>query len=523
VEKHIDSLGVLLAAITFSAGFLSARAHAVLEATVAATTDRSWNVRQALLRGEPLGPVDIADLLASVRRSADPVALASRMVNFGIVLASTVILGSALWLLAHGVEHPEHARLLLVALWSTSVAVAVIGEIDLRRVRHDQGKAIRASTLGRLELLADALDRRDFPTAQGHLDALKETYGAWGLLSELDAYLLLCTGRPEQGLATIRHLIETNEDLYVSAVVGVGCALALDEPASARALLLAAADRQPEARDIPLLRRSLSLSRGHAGALFADVAPDGATVRRSRADGRAAAELIGAEVVGHDRRLTLDVPVDGVDETRRLVDILRTWRTGSDPEALAGSAAGTPLHLALGLVLPSTVALPDADRLIDDVMTGTDGFTVEGLGMIHLMRGAADDAARAFERATHLMPASARAHWGMALACLHMGWKDRAATSAMRAATLMPNRPAVWLVAELAKGRPLPTVAEVGALFPYGPRANNRAELALLGFDLTGDGRAVTVHEQFAESFIKTASRNAKTMVQRQTHVVQAR
>jgi tetratricopeptide (TPR) repeat protein len=509
LDKHIDVLGYLLTALVFSVGFLSARVHSTYDATVQQVSELSWRVRGLIKSDQQLGPTDLTTLLAFVRRSGDQVATASRLVNLGILLASAIVFGDGVWLLIDDVEGAPHALELLIVVLLSSVAVSVIGEVDLRRVRIDQRDAIDTSTLGRLEALATSIHDRKWSLAQAQLTALRDSYPEWGLLIELEAFICLREGDPEGGLARIQQLVAQSDDLYVSAPVGVACALAHGDTKAAAELLDAVAVRAPSASHVAELRQALALTRGDPAALFEELDTQqlrGARARASRQGLELTSQLLEAETaaVGGVHSPFAIRPED-LEQTAALLRLRNAWHSQVPTDEVSTLSQGTPLHLMLMLLLPAEVDPLDVEAATQRVLASEEAGSIEALAFVQLVLGDAREAMRSFERAVALRPRSAYAHWGMALGCLRVGWTDEALKHLRRANTAELRRPIVDLTRRVAEGGRLPAFAEVAPMFPHGIGRVERVELAILGIEVPAPPEDGTPQDRFVAAFVEAA------------------
>lgn len=500
MEKHIDVLGYLLTALVFSVGFLSARVHSTFETTVREVGDLSWRVRQELVASNRLSPTDLGSLLAVVWHSDDPVADATRYVNLGILLASSVVFGDGVFLLVTDTDGPPHALGLLVVVLLSSVAVILISEADLRRVRIDQRSALAESTLGRLQALGEELQAGDLVASQTDLEGLRKTYPGWGLLRELEAYVLLRADRPQDALEHVERIIGDSEDLYISAPVGTAAALAVSDDATARRLL----DRMVALPSVPhaqTLRRALGVADGELSALFEATTAADAPAPGDRA--RRAAELWRDETRDTaGRRVALDVTPADLPETAGLLHLRAAWERGESLDDVRRLADGTALHALLELLSDGSVT-----RSAELVASSEHADTIEALGMAQLAVGSVRDAVRSFERAIRLRPASAHAHWAMAMGSFRLGWSDAALTSARRSDTLAPDDPLINLTLDMIQGVDR-TKDQVARMFPAAIGAFEQVHLGLLGLDLRTGTEARTARDQAVNAFVDAALRS---------------
>src|ERR1700682_3261659 len=153
MDKHLDALGYLLAAVVFSVGFLSARIHSNLDSIVRTVSERSRGVRQALAEGRRLAPADLADLLSVIHRSTDYVAVGSRVLNWIIFATTCAVLVDAVGLSMDGARSPYNELIVICLLFVAGFAVVMFSEFDVHRVSIERRREIAASTLGRIQNL----------------------------------------------------------------------------------------------------------------------------------------------------------------------------------------------------------------------------------------------------------------------------------------------------------------------------------------------------------------------------------
>jgi hypothetical protein len=507
MDKHLDALGYLLAAVVFSVGFLSGRIHSNLDSTIRAVSEQSWRVRQAISNGSRLGPADLADLLGIVHSSTDYLAVASRVLNWTIFATTGAILIDAIGLRASGAKAPDHEMLVLGLLFAASLAVVTFSEFDVRRVSVEQKREIRASTLGRLQNLAHLVERSDTSGVTQELARLRETFPTWGLLIELEAYVELLDGKPRRGLDQIESLLNKRGDLYVSGVVGVACCLALDDLDSALALLARIELQGGNINHLDRLHQALAVSAGHLPALLSShESPISATSSRRLPQPRSVGQgLLGQEIERrrepiHDLALDLD-PAE-ITQTAPLMVTLELWEHDTQPSD-CGSSGDLPDVVRLVLDPESRGSTQPA--LKSYTVGCHDPITLESFGLVAFACGEPRTALGFFESSIRLSPAAALSHWGRAIACHKVGWYDASAASLNRVATLSEDLPLLAVTRQLFRDGP----ARVGpAAIPnfYSAELNvmDCFQLALLGIDM-GAPQTDLLRDRFAFALITLA------------------
>ena len=270
MEKYLDVLGFLLAALVFSVSFLGARVHAHYEATAREVREREWwRVRNALLHGDSVGPPALGDAIAVTRRTTDRVAKLSLIVNRLLFFAMTVVYAAAIWLLLHGASGPPYAYLITSLVYSWWCCYRDRG------VRCGQGWPRPAigypqSLVGWINELAATLATEQWSAFGARLAALTEMYPDWALLTELRAYLDLRMKQPAEGFQRVRKLVGAHTHLYLTPVVGTACALAADDSGAGLQLLDELVARKEIARHLSVLHAGLALSWAHIEIMAQD-------------------------------------------------------------------------------------------------------------------------------------------------------------------------------------------------------------------------------------------------------------
>lgn len=455
MSVHIDVVGYLLTAITFSVGFLSTRNHATANATLRQASDVSWRVREILTRGDRLSPAELASLLVVVHRVDDVSARFARAANVVLLSAITVLSLDGLRLIAAG-AHPVDAALLVLALLTGGIAVCVVGEVDARHVERDLRQRLGATTLGRIENLDTRIEVGDFAGIRREIGFLRRSFPNWGLLVELDAYASLHNSDPERAFETVLRHVDTNDDVYLSALVGAAAAAAMGRHDEALSLLERLGAAGLLSADEVLMRRAFCLRAAHLDELVdggerRDVSPSAATTPSTGAVVLPIDEIAGLmfEGTAATEQLALDVSGNDFDQLRSVLETLQAWNGRAATTALDPAAtdrAGTPFGILSALVMSAPSSPQRADAVASAVELGQrskDGLSVEAVGMCLLACGEVRPALSALERAAALSPKSPRIHWAEAVSCWRWGWQVKAEESLDRAAGLDPDDPVI--------------------------------------------------------------------------------
>ena len=505
MDGHLHTLGYLLGAVVFAVGFLSTRIHSNLDSTIREVGERSRAVRQALNEGHSLGPADLAELLGIVRSPTDYVAEGSRLLNWAIFGTSAAILTDAVYLNLHGVKAPEHILLVLVLLFVVTLGAVVFSEFEVRRVSIERQKETSATTLGRLHKLAHLMAASDISAASAELDRLRETFPTWGLLIELEAYLNLQNGDPREGLAQIETLVKGSGDLHLSPVVGAACSLELEGLDSALNLLTRIERRGRDDRH-PTLCQALAVSAGHLPALLAsrDFLPAGTEIEKAQSRS-VIQKLMGDEIERSRepvRDLSFDLDPSKLSQTAPLMLTLERWEGGGELDEFDNVPALSGL---LQLILGAERGASPAAVLQPRARGCRDPLTLESFGLVAFACDEPRTALRFFETAIHLAPAAGRSHWGRAIACHRVGWRDAASASLRRVATLSNEAPLLSLTERLFDSPSSPAERdEVASIYPHGFDDMDRFELALLGIEV-GLDHGDSTQEMFTAALIDRA------------------
>jgi tetratricopeptide (TPR) repeat protein len=364
---------------------------------------------------------------------------AALVANAGVFAATLVVFVDALILLADGKSAPVHAALIVWMLFLGAVFVAALGAYDAHRVTRDQRASVEITTLGRLDRIAALLHDGKIEDLGTRLHELRETFPDWGLLAELESYVDLRLGNPARGLARVERLLAGSDDLYVTPVVGVACALAAGDEDAASDLLAHIPEGSGAARHVRLLQQAVGLRRAHLDSLLGRDArlahapsPGSRTAASPRLLGGIAERLPISKAA-----LSLDLAPADVPETASLLELLERWYDSSDPAALRAFIRGSMLDLLLDYVWSSEGERKNAAALLlESARAAHDPLVLETCGFVFLALGGYADAIRSLEQALRMLPSAARCHWGLALAYDRLGWAEAAHTALRRAETL---------------------------------------------------------------------------------------
>ena len=504
MDNHLHTLGYLLGAVVFAVGFLSTRLHSSLDSTIREVGERSRAVRRALNEGDSLGPADLVELLGVVRNRTDYVAQGSRLLNWAIFAASALIFLDAVYLYRQGADTGEHVLLVIALLFAVTLGAVVFSEFEVHRVSIERQREISATTLGRLHELARLMAEGDIGGAAEKLALLRETFPTWGLLIEVEAYLDLQRRQAAQGLARIESLVKDGGELHLSPVIGAACCLELSGLDSALELL-ARIEQRGDSERHPLLRRALAVSAGHLPALLAsrDYLPETAPVEVPKTHS-VAQKLMGEGVERRRepvRDLGFDLSPAKLPQTAPLMTTLERWENGGQP----GDFQDVPALFGLLQLLLDPGEQRPATLLQPRAVGCRDPLTLESFGFASFACGEPRTALRFFEAAIHLAPAAGRAHWGRAIACHRVGWRDAASASLRRAKTLTDDAALLSLTERLFEDSHASiSAAEAERIYPHGFDDMDRFELALLGIEV-GPPDGGGIHGHFAVALVARA------------------
>jgi hypothetical protein len=510
MDQHIAVLGFLLTATVFSVGFLSARVHSSFDACELEVNGQTWRIRDALLRGERMSPSNLQGSLTVIRRSRDPVAMVTRVINSLLFAATMALSADAYLLIRKGEPAPKHAFLLISLVLVGSLAVTLIGELDVRKVTRDQRAVIANSLPGRIIRLSSTLDARQYRQADERLAELRDTFPDWGLLAEIQAYSALRQGHADEAYAMIRELVARTDDLYLSHIVGSAAAIGVGDGVGALNLLRTVQERRPRLTGNADLIRAASVYLGHVAALLEVSSPDTmatslrATGRRWPGRRRGSRSFVPE---------TLSLDPREVPETRQLLQLLAVWDTGVEVAELVAVEPEAQLLAPVVTVLGQ----PRRGPAVAPAAPATDAFALETQGLLELAQGDSREALRTLERGVRLSPAQSRLHWAVAVASERIGWAGAAAAALKRAETLDPESPIVRLThAAAVQAGQAPALVDFRAAFRAGVRPLDRLHIALLGLRIdgptgsSGEG-GTTLREQFTTRLLDAAVSSART------------
>lgn len=513
---HLDVLSYLLGAIVFSAGFLSARLHATADATRRQVSDVSWRLRELLAQGKHLPPSEISGLLSAARLDPDSVARLTRILNAALVVAAVIVFADGERLRSTGLEHPPDVLLLSSILAIGALAVGAVGELDVRHVESALTEDLSNTTLGRLHALDAAIQRQDTQAARSVLVQLTRSFPSWGLLTEIEAYLLLLDEQPEQSLRLIADHVHNDADTYLAVAIAAGAAVQLGQLARGLDVVRQVEQRRPLGREEHLVLRALRLHEGHLDELLdgdALIATAGPQEDQYSPIGTVMETLFEGSVVGQ-ATTALDIRIQAIPNLNSLVMSLEAWNSN-----------GRQLVSQTDCVWSDTrrlLAQPTMDareRMVAKALVLSDGESVEAIGLILLLVGDARSAVSVFERAVALRPKSARIHWAHAMSCWQWGWDDMAIQSLGRAIALDPENRIIRLARHLVDGGSLDEDAQaatLGQLSATGMLPSAKLQLALIGVQTTS-GETPSPRGQLIDDLLARADDGYRTTLATRT------
>lgn len=397
---------------------------------------------------DPPTPAELAGLLSIVVAPRDKVVTWFRILNAGLVVASCVLAGDALRLVSVSEEHPPDSLLLIVLLVAASVAVGVLGELDVRNLEAQLSDQLDNTTLGHLRQLGEHLESRTTQEARREIGALARAFPGWQLLREYSALVSLQEGEPLQALQEVEDLLQDGATVHVGGMVAAAAAV---ESGQLRRGLFAIQDigaRKGTGKELVALWHALQLMSGHLDELIdgdeanhPDLKPDDeqSTARDSAMLADVAVETVGVSV----RTSTIiDLRPEQLQSLRTLISELSWWNT-ADPQGATSELKLVPPGPAASVLtaVANDGALSDdlVRQACEDVSAAADPSLAETVGFAFLVSGADREALEVLEAGISWDPKRSRLHWAHAIACWRWGWLERAHESLGRALALDPD------------------------------------------------------------------------------------
>jgi len=491
VEKHIDTMGFILAAIVISITLLGDREARRSENQTNETRRSSAALFEALNAGRRLTPSRISEMVRQATVRPDSVVRAARLLNSLLITIVVVVGLDALRLIfVQHLQHPEDAQLLVLGLMIGAVATGLYGEYHARLERRLAQSEFRKSVLGKLSSLSDHLKAEAPATKIDLLIAgIRDEFPNWGLVPELQALGYLKRGDAPAAVTMLQEQHENKFDGYTFPVLVTTALTRTGQLDSCLPILEDFAVRHADSRVLEELLFDLGLANAHRDCLFGES-------RRQ----------LATQIEGAEGRLSFDLIVEDFSETRELAEFGRAWshpRTGTQPWAPTDTAFPiTWLWQLLAGQEPSGGF--DQLRAWRDITR--DASALESLGFGLLTVGQGDEAVEMFDAAIRLNSSSPTGHWGWALAYFDRSWTEKAITGLKRARTCGLADGIYQLTDIWFHKRELPTAEGTLHILGSRPTLQDIVDLSLLGFQAPLKPTN-TPQGQFAQQFIDTSRR----------------
>lgn len=487
MEKHIDAMGFILAAIVISISLLGDREARRSEVQRELIRENSWRLRDTLRAGQRLTPADAGELVAGARTQGDVVVSAARLLNSTLILIVVVVGIDALRLIYGDVEHPPDAVLLVAGLMLGAIATGLFGEFHARRERRLADHALQTSDLDLLWRLSESFatsarnDRTDQLVA-----TVRRKFPSWAMIPELEAMASLRQGDVEAAMAVLTKQHDAGEDGYNSPILLAAAMSRSGRLDECLGIVKQIAMRRGEDPVLNELVFDLGLANAHRDCVFVGDVP------------------MAADEDQQAHRLSFDIGPGDFEETRSLRDFGRSWTVpadGSDSWRLLDEQH--PVTWLWDLVVRNAHDL-DQERLRVWRDSTTDSAALEALGFGCLAVGLGDDAVEFFDAAIRLNSSSPSGHWGWALAYFERSWADKAMTGLKRARTCGLSDPLIEVTDLRLHKRPVPQYEQVVHMFGRELTLLDRIDLSLMGV-ATPRERGDSPRSQLANAFMSRA------------------
>jgi len=494
MEKHIDTMGFILAAIVISITLLGDREARRSENQIDQTRRNSASLSESLNAGRRLSPSRVSEMVRQATAVPDNIVRAARLLNtllIGIVVA--VGLDALRLIFVQDVEHPTDAPLLIIGLMVGALGTGLYGEYHAQEERRLAQSEFKKSELGRLKSLSNMLASGGAPTKLEALIAdFRDEFPRWGLGPELQAIALL--GRHEAD-AAVSTLLQQDEDKYEGYNFPVLVTAAMARTGRLDACLPVLenfSERTSDSSSLDELLFDLGLANAHRGCLFGESRP------RERLD------IVGGTF--DNERLAFDLTVDDLPETKALAAFGRAWANAD----LSGSTdyweqldPEFPISWLWQLLRDRELSTK-FDRVRHWRDNTQDAAALESLGFGLLAIGQGDEAVEMFDAAIRLNSSSATGHWGWALSYFDRSWVDKAMTGLKRARTCGLPDGIFQLTLVWFHSRRLPSNEGTLHILGARPTLQDAVDLSLLGFVAPVNLAGRTPQEQLARKFVET-------------------
>lgn len=510
VEKHIDTMGFLLAAIVISISLLGDREARRSEQQVHRTQEFQEKLREMLRLGQRMTPRVVSEWVRLAAARPDRVILAARLLNTSLIAIVVVVGVDALHLLYFTeTEGPADATLLVVALMTGAVLTGLYGEFHARTERTRAEREFGRSDLGLLAKLSESLTpaQRDKPGSprwrivpgsmsldrivkvESRVEQVGGRFPAWDLIPELRAMTKLLRDDAPAAVDILLAEHAKGSDVYNLPILLTAAMSRTGELDKVLPRLDELAARTSGDRVVDELRFDLGLANAHRAQLF-DVTAVPYIDEFSEVD-----------------PLAFDIPLGDVKETSQLRDFGRAWVGSTATEGWRPDADSDARRSPISW-LWQIVNGEEPDGGFDEVRAwrdrSSDAAALQSLGFGCLAVGRGDDAVELFESAIRFDSSSGSAHWGAALAYFHRSWRDKARTSLKRARICEYSAAICDLTEDQFNGATNFSYEGITHKFGRLPRLGEQIDLSLLGVDSTikNDG---TPRSVFAATFVTSA------------------
>lgn len=481
---YLDVTSYMLTVLTFSVGFLSTRRHAHFDVLAKDLADRSWKIRQALNRGEDLGPRDVAEDIATVTAVPDSVAAFARVVNASFFLSACVVVAFGL------VEHEDApAVTLLLILFLSTVLVFALGEYDVRWMERRERDLASGTVLGQLAVIDEALRSRDGSAAKDEIARIREAYPNWGFGRELELALaatgdVLAPGDPHEPGDNPMELLTAGSALHAAPILVAEAQLRRRDMIGALQDFQIVVPRSNGSRTFDRLQLVLGFAAGLPRIVFTDP---------------------GLPSHWLDDQGGLELGLRSLPAVRKASEALHDFSSGVGLHAWMSRHEGTPAWLVARAATVHEDSLPELLTMANDPMYSG---SLNSLGIVCLARGRDLDALRVFEAAIRVRPNSSTSHWGRAVSCHRRGWEDAAHESLRRAESLDPASVRILnMTGEVLAGRDMSQLANQSGEPQWSTW--EAIQMALLGCRVLDVQTATGARRELADTIVTSALRES--------------
>jgi tetratricopeptide (TPR) repeat protein len=510
VEKHIDTMGFLIAAIVISISLLGDREARRSEQQVLRTQEFQDKLRETLRLRLRITPRIVSEWVRLAAARPDRVILAARLLNTSLIAIVVIVGLDALRLLYFTkTEGPPDATLLVVGLMAGAVLTGFYGEFHARTERTRAEREFARSDLGLLAKVSESLvpaarAKRDSPQwkfeprsispdriskLEGRVEQVGERFPNWDLVPELKAMAKLVRGDAPAAVETLLAEHSKGSEVYNLPILLTAAMTRVGDLDKVLPRLDEVAARTSGDRVLDELRFDLGLVNAHRDQLFSATA------------------VPYIDEFSEVDPLAFDIPLGDVKETSQLRDFGRAWTDSTAAPGWRPDANPEELRRPISW-LWQIINGEEPDGGIAEVRawrdSSRDAAALQSLGFGCLAVGRGDDAVELFESAIRFDSSSGSAHWGAALSYFQRSWRDKAWTSLKRARICEYSAVICDLTEDHFKGAK--DISYEGTTHKFGrrPELAEQLDLSLLGVDsmIKNDG---TPRNKFAARFVASA------------------